>query len=274
LLFTHAIAKALLFMSVGSIITTTSCQDVTEMGGLWSRMPATTSAFVVGSAGLVGLFPLGGFWAFREGVSTFLYDAPWLVAVLMIVNALTAFNLTRLYRLVFLGQPQAKTRRAPEVPWAMAVPMVSLTTITLAVPFMLQRLSLVPTWAYANQTAVLLVLLSGAIGCGIGGTVYLNRTWARPIQIPLKFLQDLFAYDFYVDKLYRFTVVWAVSLTSNVSYWFDRYIVDGLVNFVGIASIFSGESLKYSGTGQSQFYLLTILIGVSILGVMLTWSFW
>lgn len=274
LLFTHAVAKALLFMSTGSIILTTSSQDVTEMGGLWSRMPATTAAFVVGACGLVGLLPLGGFWALRQGMNAFWYGSPWLVVTLLLVNCLTAFNLTRVFRLVFLGQPQAKTRRAPEVPWTMAVPMVSLTIVTLLVPMILHRLSLLPDWSYINPLAVALLLLSGAVGCGLGATVYLNRTWARPVQIPLKFVQDLLAYDFYIDQLYRVSVVWAVNILSRFSAWFDRYVVDGFVNFVGLASIFSGESLKYSISGQSQFYLLTILIGVSLLGVFLTFLVW
>lgn len=274
LLFTHAVAKALLFMSTGSIILTTSSQDVTEMGGLWSRMPATTTAFVVGAFGLVGLLPLGGFWALRQGMNVFWYDSPWLVVTLLAVNCLTALNLTRVFRLVFLGQPQAKTRRAPEVPWTMAVPMVSLTIVTLLVPMILQRLSLLPDWSYINPLAVALLLVSGAVGCGLGATIYLNRTWARPVQIPLKFVQDLLAYDFYIDQLYRVSVVWAVNILSRFSAWFDRYVVDGLVNFVGLASIFSGESLKYSISGQSQFYLLTILIGVSLLGVFLTFLVW
>ena len=47
LLFSHGLAKALLFMSVGSVISTTNCQDLTELGGLGSRMPATTTAFLV-----------------------------------------------------------------------------------------------------------------------------------------------------------------------------------------------------------------------------------
>lgn len=71
LLLTHAIAKALLFMSAGSVIFTTSSQDLTEMGGLWSRMPATTTAFVVGAAGMVTLLPLGCFWAMLQWANGF-----------------------------------------------------------------------------------------------------------------------------------------------------------------------------------------------------------
>ncbi len=272
-LFTHAIAKALLFMSTGGVIVTTSCQDITEMGGLGSRMPATTSAFVVGSAGLVGLLPLGGFWGLYEGVDTFWYGQPWLVSVLLIVNVLTALNLTRVFRLVFLGQPQPKTRRAPEVPWTMALPLVSLTIATLLVPFMLQRLSILPDWTYLNGLAVALLIISGILGCGLGATIRLNRTWARPVQIPLKFAQDLLAYDFYVDQFYRVTVVWVVNLISRTSAWFDRYVLDGVVNLVGLASIFSGESLKYSISGQSQFYILTILLGIALLVAWVSYPF-
>jgi len=274
LLFTHAIAKALLFMSLGSIILTTSSQDITEMGGLWSRMPATTSAFLVGSAGVVGLLPLGSFWALRQGLDDFGYGAPWLAAVLLAVNALTAVNLTRVFRLVFLGSTQAKTRRAPEVQWPMAVPMVSMIVVTLAVPLMMMHLSLLPDWTYINLPAVVLLCLSGLVGVGLGSSLTLNRTWARPVQVPLKLLQDLLAYDFYMDQVYLFTVVWFINLVSRFSAWFDRYVVDGMVNLVGLASILGGESLKYSVSGQSQFYLLTILMGVSIIGGLLTWLMW
>jgi NAD(P)H-quinone oxidoreductase subunit 5 len=206
----------------------------------------------------------------REGVNIFLYDQPFLVIVMLAVNALTALNLTRLYRLVFLGSPQQKTRRAPEVPWTMAVPMVSLAIVTLLAPVILKRLHILPDLLYLNWTAVILIVGSGTLGVLLGATVSLNRTWARPVQIPLKFVQDLLAYDFYVDRLYDVTVVWFVSYVSRLNAWIDRYVVDGFVNLVGLASIFSGESLKYSVSGQSQFYLFTILLGVSLLGFGLT----
>lgn len=274
LLFAHAIAKALLFMSVGSIISTTTNQDLTEMGGLWSRMPATTTAFVVGSAGLVGLLPLGGFWALQLGVDDFGIEQPVLAGVLLLVNALTALNLTRVFRLVFLGQPQPKTKRAPEVAWPMAVPMVSLTIITLLVPLMMQRLSLLPTWEYINKTSVVLLVSSGLVGCGTGATIYLHKAWSRSLNLPWRFVQDLLGYDFYIDRIYRLSIVFAVNLVSRFSAWFDRYVVDGVVNLVGLASIFSGESLKYSITGQTQSYALTIMLSVGCLGMLMSWPFW
>ena len=273
LLLAHAVAKALLFMSIGSVILVTNNQDLTEMGGLWSRMPATTSAFVVGAAGLIGLLPLSGYWALSQGINAFWGYHPWLVATFLLVNGITAFGLTRVFRLVFLGNPHAKTRRAPEVEWPMALPMVTLTVVTLMTPLLLQQLSLLPPskYEYLIKTAELLLVASSLLGCSLGAIVYLPRTWSRSVLIPLKFVQDLLAYDFYVDRLYRLTVVFAVDLFSKISAWIDCYVVDGLVNLVGFATVFSGQSLKYSASGKTQFYALTILVGVSVLALLMTW---
>jgi NAD(P)H-quinone oxidoreductase subunit 5 len=121
---------------------------------------------------------------------------------------------------------------------------------------------------------VVLLILSSLVGCGIGATIYLHKAWSRPVERSWRVLQDILAYNFYIDRLYRLSVVLGVDLISRVGAWFDRYVVDGVVNFVGLASIFSGESLKYSISGQSQSYLLTILVGVSLLGALMTWSMW
>jgi NAD(P)H-quinone oxidoreductase subunit 5 len=271
LLFTHAIAKALLFMSAGSVIYTTNTQDLTEMGGLWSRMPATTTAYVVGAAGMVTLLPLGSFWAKLQWANGFWTVSPWVVGVLLLVNGLTTLNLTRVFRLVFWGQPQQKTRRAPEVGWPMALPMVTLTVATLLVPLMLQQWQLLPSWETINWLEVLLLMNSSLLGLGIGSTIYLHKAWSRSIRLPWRFVQDLLGYNFYVEDFYRLTVVGAVALMSKLNAWIDRYVVDGLVNLVGLATILSGQSLKYSSSGQSQLYVLTILVGVSLLSLLISW---
>ncbi|HEY9695450.1 MAG TPA: NAD(P)H-quinone oxidoreductase subunit F [Oculatellaceae cyanobacterium] len=273
ILFTHAIAKALLFMSIGSIIATTSNQNLTEMGGLWSKMPATTIAFLVGSAGLIGLTPLGSFWALERGLDAFWTSQSWIVAVILLVNCLTAINLTRVFRLAFLGKSQPKTRRAPEVPWPMAVPMVTLTITTLLVPLMMQSLSLLPDWNYINRSAVVLLMLSGLVGTVLGAVLELRRNWSRSMQRSIRFVQDLLAYDFYIDRLYRVSVVLVVERLSKFNAWIDQYVVDGAVNLVGLATIFSGQGLRYIGSGQSQFYIVTILLGISLLTAIFSWPF-
>jgi NAD(P)H-quinone oxidoreductase subunit 5 len=271
LLLVHAIAKALIFMSVGGIITATTSQDLTEMGGLWRRMPATTMAFAVGSAGLVGLLPLGTFWALERGLDHF-WQNPFAVVVVLATNGLTGLNLVRVFRLVFMGAPKAKSRRTPEMIWSMAVPMVTLTIGTLVLPLGLNRLGLLPELADFNWGATGLLVLSSAIGLTIGALIPLSQTWARPIQPVQRFIQDLLAYDFYVDKFYKVTVVSSVALVSRVIYWFDQNILGAVVTFVGMASIFTGESLKYSINGRSQGYMLTIMLGIGLMGLYLTWS--
>lgn len=279
LLFTHAIAKALLFMSAGSIILTTNTQDLTEMGGLWSKMPATTIAYVVGATSMVAVLPLGSFWAMRRWINGFWSVPWWLVAVLLLVNCLTTLNLTRVFGLVFAGKSQPKTRRAPEVAWPMAVPMVSMTVVALLMPLMLQKWQLLISWSgpwvdtsdvwsleqIINQLDVPLLALSGLVGAVIGGAIYIYDLWPKPVRLPWKSLQDLFAYDFYIDRVYRLTVVWAVEMISKASAWVDRYAIDGVVNLFGLVTLFSGEGLKYGVTGQSQFYVLTIVVGVGML---------
>jgi NAD(P)H-quinone oxidoreductase subunit 5 len=272
-LFAHGISKALMFMSVGSVILTTSTQDLRELGGLASRMPATAAAFVVGAAASIALIPLGSFWAMLEWADDLGATSFWSVGVLLLVNGMTAFNLVRVYGLMFGGKPQPKTRRAPEVPWLMAVPMVAMTVFTLLAPLMLQQCQLLPTWETLNWTAMGLLVLSSAIGCGLGGLIYLNPGWEKPVDLVSKPIRDILAYDFRMERLYQISVVLGVVQSSRLTAWFDRYIVDGLVNFMGVASIFSGESLKYTISGQSRYYLLTLFTGVLVALTALSWSF-
>jgi NAD(P)H-quinone oxidoreductase subunit 5 len=271
LLLTHGFAKALLFMSVGSVILTTNSQDLTELGGLGSRMPATTIAYGVGALGLVGLLPLGCFWAFALEADHFWDEGSWVfLLVLLMVNGLTALNLTRVYRLVFGGAAQAKTRRAPEVAWPMAVPMVVLTVLTLLLPLVMQQVGLLANTSGLIEAPTLLLVLSGAVGGLVGTQIVLNQAWVLPQKKFWRIAQDFFAYDFYIDLLYKKTIVAAVVWVSQVSAWFDRTVVDGLINLVGFVSILSGESLKYSISGRSQSYMLTIVMGVGLLlGAML-----
>jgi NAD(P)H-quinone oxidoreductase subunit 5 len=272
LLFAHGLAKALLFMSVGSVISTTNCQDLTELGGLASRMPATTTAYLVAGAGLTGLLPLGGFWCFGQLVQAFGTVAPFFAAVVLLTNALTMFNLVRVYRQVFLDERHPKTRRTPEVNWLMALPMVSLTVVVLVLPLLMARIDPVPGVAAFSPLSAALVISSGVAG-GVGGALIpLARFGSRSVQRPLRLLQDLLANDFYTDRIYRATIVAFVAQLARLTNSFDRLVVNGLVNRIGSASMASAQSLKLSVSGQLQSYVLTLVLAIVLLFTALSWS--
>jgi NAD(P)H-quinone oxidoreductase subunit 5 len=197
---------------------------------------------------------------------------PLLFGVLLLINALTAFSMIRVFSMIWGNQPQPMTARSPEVFWPMTLPTVIMMGFVLHLPLILQSLSILPEWASLNKDVALLLTWSSIAGISTGAIVYLGKTIAKPVRLPWKPLQDLLAYDFYTAKLYRSSIVFGIDLISQITSWFDKYLVDGIVNLFGIFTIFGGQSLRYSTSGQAQFYVLTILLSIAVIGILVIWS--
>jgi NAD(P)H-quinone oxidoreductase subunit 5 len=267
---THALGMALLVMSSSAVVWNSVTQDLTQLGGLARRRPVSALALMVGAMGLVAMPPLGGFWALLkliDGLWTTNAALAWFVIG---VNALITFSFTRLFCRVFLGSTTVMTQRSPEIHWPMALPMMILVGFSLHLPLLLSATNLLPDWWTINRDAGLLLTWSTLTGMTLAAVVYLGTAIAKPVQLPWKGLQDLFAYDFYTPQLYRNTIILAVALVSKLTSLIDQYLVDGVANLLGVVTLFSGQSLKYSTSGQSQFYMLTIVMGLSILVLWLT----
>ncbi|HEY9808605.1 MAG TPA: NAD(P)H-quinone oxidoreductase subunit F [Halomicronema sp.] len=272
LLFTYAVSMATLVMATGGIVWNNITQDLTQLGGLWTRRPITGLCFIVGALGMIAAPPFGSFWVLLQLIDQLSKNQPWLVGVLLIVNGLTTFSLTRVFGLIFAGSTKTMTVRSPELNWPFVLPMTVLAGFVLHVPLLLVTWNLLPNWSNINLTTSSLLITSTAVGYYLGRRIYLSDRWPKPVQFN-KPLQDFFAYDLYTAQVYKVTVIFAVGLVSQVVYWIDRYIVDGAVNFIGIFTLFSGQSLKYNVSGQTQFYALTILVGVALLGIVVSWPF-
>jgi NAD(P)H-quinone oxidoreductase subunit 5 len=272
LVLIHAIAMALLVMSTGTIVWSNITQDLTQMGGLWSRRPISGIAYIVGTFALIGFPPLGGFWALLKLLDGLWGTRPLLVGVVLIVNALTAFSLMREFGLIFGGKPKPMSVRGPEVLWPMVIPMTLTMGVALHLPLILQTLNLLPDWAVMNKDAALVLTWSSILGLSLGAVVYFSPLIQKPVKLPVQAVQELLAADFYTPQIYRSTIILGVAILSKITDWVDRFIVDGFINAIGLASILSGESLKFSNTGQSQSYVLTILVGISVIGLTLVWS--
>jgi NAD(P)H-quinone oxidoreductase subunit 5 len=269
LIFSHALAIALLLMSVGSIISNNVSQDLRLVGGLWSRRPVSGLCFLVGAIGLIGLPPLGGFWAMVDLISHLWDKNPALAELILVINGLIAFSLMRVFGLIWGGRPKQMTERSVEPLWLIVLPMTIMAGIVLHVPQMLTAWGIITDWNLLFSPNALLLLSSSVAGLATGGYLYLNQQVPKPVTLPWQGLQSFLANDFYTPKLYKVTIVGLVDGVSKGMYWFDRFFVDGVGNFFGLATLFSGQNLRYSTFGQLQLYTLTIMVGIGVLLLLL-----
>ena len=109
-LFTHAFFKACLFLGSGSVSHAVHSFDMKkDMGGLRKWMPQTYKTFIIGTAALIGIFPLAGFWSKDEilaGASQL--GGPGHYTAFMVVGIvgalMTAAYMTRVIYLTFFGE--------------------------------------------------------------------------------------------------------------------------------------------------------------------------
>jgi NAD(P)H-quinone oxidoreductase subunit 5 len=262
----HALAMALLVMGSSAVVWNSITQDVTQLGGLWKKRPVSGGSLVIGAAGLVAMPPLGGFWAMLKLVEGLWLVSPLVAVLVVLINGGLAFSFTRLFCLVCLGKPNVMSERSPEVHWPMAVPMIAMMGLVLHLPIIMNSLGLLPGLNLAVASGLSLSTFCGLIG---GVIVYTGDRVEKPVRLPSKTLQDLFTYDFYTPQLYKNTVIGGVALLAKGVNWVDTYVVDGVANLMGTLMLIGGQTLKYSTSGQSQFYMLTVMLGISVLGVWL-----
>nr|QDM58268.1 NADH-plastoquin one oxidoreductase subunit 5 [Anemarrhena asphodeloides] len=68
----------------------------------------------------------------------------------------------------------------------------------------------------------------------------------------------------YIDIFYTRIFTMGIRRLAELIQFFDRHIIDGITNGVGIASFFIGEGIKYMGGGRVSSYLFLYLSYVSI----------
>nr|YP_009335294.1 NADH-plastoquinone oxidoreductase subunit 5 [Agave virginica]AEX96592.1 NADH-plastoquinone oxidoreductase subunit 5 [Agave virginica]APO12352.1 NADH-plastoquinone oxidoreductase subunit 5 [Agave virginica] len=68
----------------------------------------------------------------------------------------------------------------------------------------------------------------------------------------------------YIDIFYTKIFTVGIRRLAELIQFFDRHIIDGITNGVGVASFFIGEGIKYMGGGRVSSYLFLYLSYVSI----------
>uniref|UniRef100_A0AAT9ZU71 NAD(P)H-quinone oxidoreductase subunit 5, chloroplastic n=1 Tax=Phanera cardinalis TaxID=3078825 RepID=A0AAT9ZU71_9FABA len=60
----------------------------------------------------------------------------------------------------------------------------------------------------------------------------------------------------YIDAFYEVSLIESVRRFAKLNYFFEKRIIDGIPNGVGITSFFMGEVIKYVGSGRISSYIL------------------
>jgi len=126
----HAIFKALLFLSAGSVIRTTHTREIDHLGGLAKGMRWTALCFLVGAVAICGLPPLNGFVSeflvylglfgtLGEAGGPSLAAATFAAPALALIGAMALACFVKVYGIVFLGTARSDhARHAHESsPW-------------------------------------------------------------------------------------------------------------------------------------------------------------
>ena len=272
LLLVYPLPMALMLMSIGTIVISNVTQDLTQLGGLWSRRPLVGIAFLAGAAGLMGLPPFGGFAALRELLELAANSQLPLVlgGLVLITNTLISAALMRVFGLIWGGRPTPFTARSPEVLWLMVLPVMLLLGLVLHIPQLLVHLGVykltpVPGWGPLGWP----LLISTLLGAGSSAWFYLRPHPLAELPSGLGGLQHWLAEDMHTEAFYHRTVVALVVGLARLSSWSDAQLVDGFSSGTGGAALAGARRLSFTTSGRSQAYALTLVLGVLLMAAWL-----
>jgi NADH-quinone oxidoreductase subunit L len=306
-LFTHAFFKALLFLGSGSVIHALSGeQDMRKMGGLWNKIPGTFWTFLIGTLAIAGIPPLAGFWS-KDAIlaAAWEHHQPVLFGVGLLTALLTAFYMTRMLVLTFLGTyrgPLASEHGHDDVkahgddhgadhdhhgggihesPLNMLVPLVLLAIGSIVVGFIkipdivgpavgaARHHGAHPEWLPWIATAAAVVGILGA------WWLYWDRSEA-PASITSTFapLQRVFEAKWGFDLAYDSFVRRVVVAGSESFLWrtVDAGLIDGAVNGLAFVTGAVASASRSIQSGLVRGYVLLILGGAVIVLSYLLWQ--
>jgi NADH-quinone oxidoreductase subunit L len=296
-LTTHAGFKALLFLASGIFIHHAHSNEMKEIARHHpTSQKAGVIGLVAGSAALAGVIPFAGYFSKEAILASLGEHAGSVVLALAYLGAgLTAYYSFRMVFLTLRGgaaqRGRADERTSGHVgahgaavvehvyvfgARAMAGVVLVLSALTLVLGylggFFATRLS--PGSPHEGPFHVgggALVAL-GLVAAGIAlAWVEFGARGASRVGFAERnpAVRDFLGDNWYVDRLYRATVVrWALAL-SRAAKWNDHTVLDGASDIVADGTVWGGRILSMVQNGYVQAYLAAAISVVAALGIWL-----
>ena len=278
-LFTHAMFKALLFLGAGCIIHAVHSNEMSAMGGLRRYMPVTHATFLVACLAIAGIWPLSGFFSKDEILTACFAFSPVMGWVMTGIAGLTAFYMFRLYYNIFWGRENRElhaAHRPHEAPLTMTLPLVFLAAVTCVAGFIpfgeFVSSDGAPYVIHIDRSVAAVSLCVAAAGIALATWMYLRerQTVANALAARFRGLHKAAYHRFYIDEVYQFVthrVIFA-CISAPVA-WFDRHVVDGLMNMLARATNGAAYVIRDMQSGSVQRYCIWFLGGALGLTIFL-----
>lgn len=302
-LVTHAAFKACLFLGAGAIIhagehaqhqmqTNFDPQDIRHMGGLRKRIPVTFLTTTIAAASLVGLPFFSGFLS-KETILLGAMQLPEhsfiATLVILFVSFLTALYSFRLIWFVFLKRNDNLSREyIVEAPVIMRIPLIILAGASMWFAFSVNPFSpsgwVIRQEVYSITPAVIssLVVISGllvswflyrkqdSVISVFHNGLFIDRGYQLAMQGVLPFVSRLTHYiDNRILNRSLHAVAYVHVTAGHVISWTDRYILDGIVDFIVMLIATTGRFFRAFQSGKIQLYIFWSMLAIII---FLIWS--
>ncbi|SDF64067.1 NADH-quinone oxidoreductase subunit L [Lentzea fradiae] len=299
-LLTHGFFKAGLFLGAGSVMHGMNDEgNIRRMGGLYKFLPITFVTWTLGYLALIGIPPFAGYFS-KDAIIAAAFGAEgWrgyvFGGVALLGALLTAFYMTRLLILVFLGKPRWKDLKAEngkeyhphESPLTMTIPMIILAVGSVAGGWFLSSGGRLAGWlepslgelqeshgVLSHGVVGILTVVLSLVGAGLAFLLFGRRP--QPVERPerVSFPVRAARADLYGNALNEALFARPGTWLTRALVYLDLKGVDGVVN--GTAALLGGSSgrLRRLQTGFVRSYALSMLLGsIFVLGALLVVRF-
>ncbi len=274
-LFTHAMFKALLFLGAGAVIHYVHSNDMKDMGGLRKLLPITHITFLIACLAIAGVPPFAGFFSKEEILLAAFQNNMAIYYIALITSGITAFYMFRLYFNIFWNKPHhAHGENKSEGGFVMMLPLILLAISAAAAGF-------IPFGEFVSSDGRLLEshfhlsFSIAPVALAVVGIFTALWLYKKENDKPAKFASSMggaykAAYNkFYIDEVYLFiTKKVLFNLIGRPAAWFDKNVVDGLMNLIGTITEYISEGIKKIQSGRVQQYAIYFLGGVIFLAAL------
>lgn len=270
-LFTHAMFKALLFLAAGAVIHAVHTNEIWGMGGLRKYLPVTHITFLVGCLALSGIPPFSGFFSKDEILVALRDRNEILFYILTPLSGLSAFYMFRLYFGIFWNKNTNYEHTPHEAGVSMKMSLVILailSAVTGFIPFTeFVTSDGIPFATHIHWNVAIPATISGIIGIAIAYVFYKKEnTISDKTVVSLGGVYRTIHKKFYIDEIYIFVTKNIIfNMVSTPVAWFDRHVVDGIMNGIAFVTNFVSEKIKRFQSGQLQQYAFVMVTGMIII---------